>query len=252
MRMKRILVGVVGGALLGLTPMALATTAAQAGEAADTETRVILDKQPVKVYRYDQKVTISGAVAANCPADPTTLCRLPDTADGIVKIYRKIAGASRYKLLGQRADEGDFSLTSPSRGKATYLVKYTGGTYESYTFAPSSFDRVVKGSRNPRGKGDKRSGRLYYQGNVDPGWGGKGVVIQKKACKSCSWKGFKTVRTNRKGGYSARIYAPNSGNWYWRAKVKASKPTFVTGYGNVVRTFRIYGRTADGSTAQVR
>ncbi len=98
------------------------------------------------------------------------------------------------------------------------------------TFAPTAKDRVIKGSRNPHSKGVKSGGRLYYRGNVDPGWGRKPVTIQKKNCKSCGWHSYKTVRTSRTGGYSARIYAPSSGRWYFRSTVRATKPHLREGH----------------------
>lgn len=52
----------------------------------------------------------------------------------------------------------------------------------------------------------------------------RGVVkIQKKACKRCSWKVEKRERTNRRGVYRAKVFAPSrSGTtWKWRAMVPA-------------------------------
>ena len=117
------------------------------------------------------------------------------------------------------------------------------------TFQKTAKDRVIKGSRHPHSKGVKRGGKLYYRGNVDPGWGHRPVSIQKKNCKSCGWHGYKTVRTSRKGGYSARIYAPSSGRWYFRSVVKASKPRFVKATGGTIYTYR--ARTARGAGAGI-
>lgn len=53
----------------------------------------------------------------------------------------------------------------------------------------------------------------------------KKVQLQKKACpkKSCKWKTVKQVKTNAKGRYKTKIFAPRSGRWKWRVKVKGSK-----------------------------
>lgn len=56
----------------------------------------------------------------------------------------------------------------------------------------------------------------------------KKVQLQKKACpkSSCKWKTVKKVKTNEVGKYKTKIFAPRSGRWKWRVKVKASN-----GYG---------------------
>jgi hypothetical protein len=56
----------------------------------------------------------------------------------------------------------------------------------------------------------------------------KKVQLQKKACpkKSCSWKTVEQVKTDETGKYKTKIYAPRTGRWKWRVKVKASN-----GYG---------------------
>jgi len=56
----------------------------------------------------------------------------------------------------------------------------------------------------------------------------KKVQLQKKACarKGCNWKTVKQVKTNELGKYKTKIFAPRTGRWKWRVKVKASN-----GYG---------------------
>ena len=48
------------------------------------------------------------------------------------------------------------------------------------------------------------------------------VKIMKKACGSCGWKTVKKVKTNDKGVFKTRIYAPERGRWKWRSKVDHS------------------------------
>lgn len=48
------------------------------------------------------------------------------------------------------------------------------------------------------------------------------VKLQKKKCKNCGWKNSKTLRTNDNGTFKTRIYAPRTGKWKWRVKVKGS------------------------------
>jgi hypothetical protein len=54
------------------------------------------------------------------------------------------------------------------------------------------------------------------------------VQLQKKACpkKTCKWKTVDQVKTDETGKYKTKIYAPRTGRWKWRVKVKASN-----GYG---------------------
>lgn len=55
----------------------------------------------------------------------------------------------------------------------------------------------------------------------------KKVKILKKKCGSCKWKVAKKVKTNDRGIFKTRIYAPEKGTWRWRSKVEHSN-----GYGN--------------------
>ncbi len=50
------------------------------------------------------------------------------------------------------------------------------------------------------------------------------VQLQKKTCPkaSCHWKTVKQIRTDELGKYKTKIYAPRTGRWKWRVKVKAS------------------------------
>lgn len=50
------------------------------------------------------------------------------------------------------------------------------------------------------------------------------VQLQKKACpkKSCKWKTVKQVKTDETGKYKTKIFAPRTGRWKWRVKVKGS------------------------------
>lgn len=48
------------------------------------------------------------------------------------------------------------------------------------------------------------------------------VKILKKACGKCKWKTVKKVKTNEKGVFKTRIFAPNRGRWKWRSKVEHS------------------------------
>ena len=53
------------------------------------------------------------------------------------------------------------------------------------------------------------------------------VKILKKKCGTCKWKVVKRVKTNDRGIFKTRIYAPERGRWKWRSKVDHSN-----GFGN--------------------
>ena len=245
MRLQRLVVGLLGAALLGAVPVALTATPA---EAATVSTRVNFNKQAASVYKYGTKIVISGAVEGQ--RSDGTWGYLPDTTSGVITLQRRMAGATNWTTVATDSDDGLFRFATGSKGVARYRISYNGAAYDSATsFAPTAKHRVIKGSRHPHSKGVKSGGRLYYRGNVDPGWGRKPVTIQKKSCKSCGWRGYKTVRTSSTGGYSVRIYAPYSGRWYFRSVVKATKPRFVQATGGVIYTYR--ARTARGAGANL-
>ena len=53
------------------------------------------------------------------------------------------------------------------------------------------------------------------------------VKILKKKCGTCKWKTAKLIKTNERGVFKTRIFAPDRGRWKWRSKVDHSN-----GYGN--------------------
>ncbi|SEC34532.1 hypothetical protein SAMN04489844_2120 [Nocardioides exalbidus] len=53
------------------------------------------------------------------------------------------------------------------------------------------------------------------------------VKILKKACGKCKWKTVKKIKTNDRGVFKTRIFAPEKGRWKWRSKVDSS-----SGFGN--------------------
>jgi hypothetical protein len=247
MRLQRVLVGVLGAALLGALPVALTSTSANAGAPIPVASKVVIFAKPTKVW--GSTLLITGQVQ-----DSAGTGYLPDSPDGYVTLKRRKAGTSTWTTLGTYQNESNFRFSTTARFTATYQVVYSGGNWtnpddgQAYTFGSSSGTRTFTVSRNLHGKAVKAGGKLYYRGNVDPGWGRKPVTIQKKACKSCGWKSYKTVRTSRYGAYSVRISAPRSGRWFWRSTVRATSPTFVRAYGTVYYTYstRTPARTLAG------
>lgn len=85
---------------------------------------------------------------------------------------------------------------------------------------------------------ETKDNRLVFKGNVNPGHARKPVFVQKRDClkKKCDWHKFKKVRTNKKGGFHARITAPRKGYDYFRAKVR-KHGGYATSYSEVWRTY---------------
>jgi hypothetical protein len=79
-------------------------------------------------------------------------------------------------------------------------------------------------------------GWLIFKGDVEPGWEGKNVQVYKRLCKSCEWQLVKKVRTDGTGRWRTRIYAPETGSWYWKGLVPKAD-----GYGkSVTQTWRTF------------
>ena len=252
MRLQRLVVGLLGAALLGAVPVALTATSAEAGTATYA-TQMDASYNPVArdVYRYGQTIKFHGTVKRECTQGAGTYGCTVNATDDSVSLYRQVKGSSTTKRLMNVdvAADGTFVARTSSVGTAVYSIVYNGSASQSY--ATTGVQGTFKGSRHPHSKGVKSGGKLYYRGNVDPGWGRMPVAIQKKNCKSCDWHSYKTVRTTRSGGYSARIYAPSRGRWYFRSVVKATAPRFVTGVGGTIYTYRSSGRLAGGSAVGI-
>ncbi len=70
-------------------------------------------------------------------------------------------------------------------------------------------------------------------GNVKPAKRYRVTIQKATTCNAdkgtCNFKFFKKVRSNKKGHYSVRVYAPAKGSWAWRARVgKKSSDIWVT------------------------
>jgi hypothetical protein len=79
-------------------------------------------------------------------------------------------------------------------------------------------------------------GWLIFKGDVEPGWENRNVQVYKRLCKGCEWKLVKKVETDDQGRWKTRIYAPQTGSWYWKGLVPRSG-----GYGkSVTQTWRTF------------
>lgn len=239
MRFGRILIVLLGVGLAGLAPISTAEAAIQASY----ETRVVLQPQARGVYWHRQPITIRGRVEVRAPGacgGGGEWCLAPDTKDGVVTITRVRAGMTNETTVATRSDESSFRATTRSVGNATYYVKYSGGHYDGGAayFTPVTLGRYIKGSRNPHGEAVARDRALWFVGDVDPGWARQAVTIQKKNCRSCAWRTYRELRTDRTGHYATKIAAPRRGKWYWRSTLAGTRPRFVRAYSAIWWTAR--------------
>ncbi|UMG94469.1 hypothetical protein [Nocardioides sp. TF02-7] len=151
---------------------------------------------------------------------------------------RTPAGKGGQKTVATLPNESSFTTRIRMTGSARYQVLYTGGSFDAHWFEPSRTTVRVRVSRNLRGQIVERDGGARYIGRVTPGWTRKPVTIQRKTCRTCAWRTYATVRTDGKGRYAVAVTAPDKGSWFWRSAVRATRPRFVAGHGNVWRTFR--------------
>ena len=258
MRLQRLLVGIAGGALLGALPVALATSPASAGVTA-TASRVqgAWYKAPDgnNIWRYGQNIRLEAQVFVECsPEDEVADLNCPpvDETGDTVALQRRMWGSATWRTLSTK-EVGSAMITfnTTSVGSAVYQMVYSGGTSAGYDTS-GAITLKLNGSRNPGGRAlITSSGAAYYRGNVNPGWGGRYVTVQKKTClsASCPWRTFRTVKTSRTGGYSVRIQVPRTGRFDWRSTVPADSPRYVKGFGNVYYTVRgrVPARTVPGS-----
>ncbi|GAA5145077.1 hypothetical protein GCM10023340_13790 [Nocardioides marinquilinus] len=104
---------------------------------------------------------------------------------------------------------------SEYRGGSEYLgTGARGGSEYRAAAAPKITVRIVK----------RNGGQLWLVGGVEPAQGP--VYVQKATdCNrqkgTCNFKFYKKIYL-KKGRYETRVFAPKSGAWAWRTKVKSS------------------------------
>lgn len=233
MRFTRLVTMLISVALLGLPAFVL--TAAPASAVETWATRVLIDRAPAKQL-YGEGIRVSGLLQAQRPADGMWL-----TVDGqTLQLEQRSAGSDTWAETGTQltnaSGEVEFSLSA--RSNSTLRIVYDGGSYdETLSLHPSeSAERASKVMRDLQAEDLKKNNRIYLKGNVNPGWGGKTITLQRKTCKSCAWKVYDKQRTGDNGSWRFHTPAPRRGSWYFRAKV-AGTTEFVTSYSGRLRTW---------------
>ena len=237
--------------LLGLTLLGLPVLAAGSASAAEPctpgptclATRVLIIKAPTKAV-YKHTMTITGEVDAQDPST-TDYGWVP----GQTLTLQRKTGQGDWTSIGDAVTsdvDGAATFLTPAVKNAQYQLVYAGGTYTfpdgsgSVDLAPStSTPRGIQVYRDLHDRGVKQSGKNYLVGNVDPGWGGKTIYLQRKTCSSCAWKGYATQRTTSTGGWKFRVPSPKQGKWFWRSYVPATSD-YLKSMSGVYYTYTTY------------
>ena len=237
--------------LLGLALLGLPVLAAGSASAAEPctpgptclATRVQIVGAPAKAV-YKHTMTIIGRLDAQ---DPTTQ-DYGWVSGQTVTLQRKLAGASDFTAIGDAVtgDQGKVTFTTPASKNAQYQLVYAGGTYAfpdgsgSVDLAPSSSTpHGIQVYRDLHEHDVQKGGKIFLAGNVDPGWGGKSIYLQRKTCAKCTWKAYAKQQTSSTCGWQFRTPAPAHGSWYWRAYVPATSDYLKT-TSAVLRTYTTY------------
>lgn len=239
MRATRPLSLLVSLLLLGLPVLVAGAAPAVAAGTAYSST-VTMSMPTLAVF--DRGFAIRGQVQVTNTADPDDMGAL---AGAEVELLRQWAGADRWVSVGTTTTNQDdtptYTFRPTAKRNARWKVVYAGKDADplqplDYSVEPSATTKGQKVMRDLNARDVQRNGRIYLKGNVDPGWGGKVVYLQRKTCKRCTWKAFDKQRSTSTGGFRFHTPAPRDGSWYFRAKVPAAG-SFTTSYSGVLRTW---------------
>lgn len=202
MPLARLVTGALALAFVGALPLPLALPAHAAGVVETAIDAEISDSRLV----WRERFTIRGSVVDVATEAPVA----HDTYDGRVLLEWRRAGEEAWAVLAEAPDERSFEFPDlVARQNATYRLRYTGGTSTDLTTQrPSEASADVRVARRLPHRGvEPREGVFRLEGRVRPDWRRKPVLIQRKACRTCAWKRWDTVTTDRKGRFSVRIRA---------------------------------------------
>lgn len=207
--------------------------------AATHETRVSV-YQSHRIQQWPKPVTFRGQVQAQ-NADGSW-GYIPGES-GTIRLQRRLEGTSAWRTVGTDTTAGNYSFSTKAIQNADYRLLYGGGTYNGEVFTSSySKARPLLVRRNLNDYFVDRS-RVYLKGNVNPGWAGKIVKIQRKTCNSCAYSLYTTVRTDSEGRFVSALPARRSGSYYYRALVQGTEAYAASPGNTVVQVYLTYGRT---------
>ena len=198
MRITRLVAGAVTAALLGVTPVALTSTAAATVDLTTTTTAAPSEAAVVygNTFYFSSDVTDS----AGSP-----------NFDGTSTLYTMEAGSTAWVPVATVNAGYGFYDVKPAKN-TTYKVGFSGytatSTYED-NLAPSESAPFTLGVvRNV--SIDNAKARMTIKGKVKPDYKRKKVKVQIK--KGKKYVKFRTIKTNKKSAFSVRLPAPRRGN----------------------------------------
>lgn len=189
-------------------------------------------KRDLSVLKYGSYVTFQGWVTCCGSSTPGF--------GGNVQLQRKVVGQTAWTNFSTR------TLTDANRvqtwkfrpsASAYYRLHYTGAAAASPSY---SVALTVTVRRNPNDHW-RSSDRLFY-GKVAPTYAGRVLYIQRTTCayprsSSCTWSGYKSIRTNRTSNWAVRLpaYARTT---YFRAYLPGSNG-YAGSYSNYLVSTRL-------------
>ena len=161
-------------------------------------------------------------------------------------LQKKSHTESDFTLLTQKATtdaKGHYVFQRRVVATAAYATYFAGDGGVTYDEVYSDPARRITAMRDFNAGTRKVDGRLYFRGDVNPGWGGRRVVLQRKTCGTCSWRTVTSKAAGPGGGWSFRVTYPSKVGpvWRWQA-VLAAAGDFEKSFSSVLTTERVYTR----------
>lgn len=137
-------------------------------------------------------------------------------------LERRFANEADFQVVdsGTTDGAGIVTLYVPARGNAVYRFTYAG---DGATYDPAvSAGKVLKVQRDFNARKVTNKGNIFLRGNINPGWGGRNLTLQKKSCRKCAWKNVGGAKSSATGAWSLRAAYPPLGKvWRFRARIPA-------------------------------
>ena len=163
-------------------------------------------------------------------------------------LQRRTRTEQDYSVLTQTATtdaNGRYVFARRVTATAAYGTYYAGDGGVQYSEAYSATARKILAMRDFNAGKRKANGTLYFRGNINPGWGGKKVALQRKTCSSCSWSTVATRTASSSGAWSFPVAYPKKVGPVWRYQaVVAASGDFEKSYSAQLTTRRVYTRDA--------
>ncbi len=158
-----------------------------------------------------------------------------------LRVERKLASEEVFADVadGVTDEVGNVFVSDPLAGDAAYRVVFDG---DATRLASTSTASRVRVERDLNGdlvvRGTRRHPRPVLRGDVNPGWGGREVRFERKACAtSCAFRTVATTIAGPAGHWRFRAAFPRRGHlWTYRAVLDA-EGNFTSSSSVHLRTF---------------